>query len=315
MSTTFFEAGGVPYASFDLSRWIRRVRVPLDAWSRRRRWLVASLLALLVFGLGAYGWIAADLGGLVASRATLALSTQRLADARRALAQLPSLRRQAAALPVVSPVAASWGSADDVRVVSELAAQNGVALLSVEPGAASGDGAERMRPLQLTARSDFVHLMAFFHGLAQLPVLIVPVDVTVKQDSTALAVSATLRVFEALRPAVAADAARLRDGASVDASLDPDETDEDDEELVFFDPFAQPPTYTSGAPDDAEPLRLVGLLSDRGHGLALLDTPDGATTVTAGQQLGTERVARLDALGITLANGAATRTLTLTEAS
>jgi len=315
MSTTFFEAGGASYASFDLSRWMKRVRVPLDAWSRRRRWLVASLLALLVFGLGATGWIAADVGGLDASRAALALSTQRLADARHALAQLPSLRRQAAALPVVSPVTVSWGSADDVRVVSELAAQNSVALLSVEPGAASGDGAERMRPLQLTARTDFVHLMAFFHGLAQLPVLIVPVDVTVKQDSTALAVSATLRVFGALRPVAMADAAQLRDGVSVNASLDPDGTDEDDEEIVFFDPFAQPPTYTSGASPDGEQLRLVGLLSDRGRGLALLDTPDGATTVTTGQQLGTERVTQLDALGITLANGALTRTLTLTEAS
>jgi hypothetical protein len=47
----------------------------------------------------------------------------------------------------------------------------------------------------------------------------------------------------------------------------------------------------------------------------LLDTPDGATTVVSGQQLGTERVTRLDALSITLVNGGATRTLALPEAS
>jgi hypothetical protein len=47
----------------------------------------------------------------------------------------------------------------------------------------------------------------------------------------------------------------------------------------------------------------------------LLDTPDGATTVAAGAQLGAERVTQLDELGITLANGVATRTLTLSEAS
>jgi hypothetical protein len=47
----------------------------------------------------------------------------------------------------------------------------------------------------------------------------------------------------------------------------------------------------------------------------LLDTPDGATTVVSGQQLGTERVTRLDALSITLANGGVTRTLALTGTS
>ena len=50
-------------------------------------------------------------------------------------------------------------------------------------------------------------------------------------------------------------------------------------------------------------------------GLALLDTPDGATTVESGQRLGAERVTKLDALGITLAKGGATRTLALAEAS
>jgi Tfp pilus assembly protein PilP len=72
----------------------------------------------------------------------------------------------------------------------------------------------------------------------------------------------------------------------------------------------------SGEPlPDVSPLRLVGLLHDRTRGLALLDTPDGATTVVSGQQLGTERVTRLDALSITLVSGGATRTLALTEAS
>ncbi|SMG60194.1 hypothetical protein [Paraburkholderia susongensis] len=319
MSTTFFEPGGAANASLDFSRLMKRVRMPLDAWSLRRRRLVAALIAMLVFGLGAYGWISADAGGLAASREALVASTQRLADAKHALVQLPSLRRAAAALPAVPSAPVSWGSADDVRIVSELAAQNGVALLAVEPGAASGDGAERMRPLLLTASTDFVHLMAFFHGLAQLPVLIVPVDVSVKQDSAALAVSATLRVFDALRPAALADAAHARDAVSTDAglgaSLDADESDEDDENIVFFDPFAQPPMHASGELADAVQLRLVGLLRDRMRGLALLDTPDGVATVTAGQQLGVERVTRLDAQGITLANGGTTRMLTLTEAS
>ncbi|WP_233832378.1 hypothetical protein [Paraburkholderia sp. ZP32-5] len=307
MSTTFFEVGGAMSGAASLSQWLRHLRVPLDAWSRRRRRVVAALIATLVFVLGAYGWITADLCGLEASRVALTASTQRLDETRRALAQLPSLRRIADEMPAVRAAITPWSSADDVRSVSELAAENGVALLAVEPGPTNGEGIERMRSLQLTARTDFVHLMAFFNGLSHLPVLMVPVDVTVKQDGAALSIGATLRVFDALRPAPAADAVH----ASDDASLDED----DDEEIVFFDPFSQPRLSASAEPADAVQWRLVGVLFDRTRGLALLDTPDGAATVAAGAQLGVERVTQLDELGITLANGGATRTLTLSEAS
>jgi Tfp pilus assembly protein PilO len=305
MSTIFVEAGGSPGGRLSLSQWTKRLRVPLEAWSLRRRWLVAMLIALLVFGLGAHGWIVTDLGGVAASRAALAASVQRLADARHSLAQLPVLRRAVTTGSVALPTA-SWGSADDVRVVSELAAQSKVALLALEPGAASGEGVERMRPLQLTAHTDFVHLMAFLHGLSDLPVLIVPVDVTVKQEAASLSVSATLRVFSALRPSAANEAAHAFDDASLD---------EDDEDIVFFDPFARPQMRAAGELPDVSQLHLVGVLRDRTRALALLDTPDGATTVASGQQLGDERVTRLDALGITLAKGSTTRTLALAEAS
>lgn len=310
MSTTFVEFGGVLSTRFSLSHWIKRVRLPLDAWSLRRRWVVALLIAVLVFALGAHGWIVADLGGVEASRVALEAGSMRLASARRALAQLPALRREAAAGPLAASVARSsapWSSADDVRIVSELAAQNSVALLTVEPGAPGGAGAEHMRPLRLTAHTDFVHLMAFLRGLSDLPVLIVPVDVTVKRDVSALSISATLRVFDALRPAPLA--------ASADTFAE-DSLDSDDEEnVVFFDPFSQPQMQAAGELPDVSQLRLVGLLRDRTRGLALLDTPDGVTAVESGEQIGTERVVRVDAFGITLAKGGATRTLALTETS
>jgi Tfp pilus assembly protein PilO len=306
MSTILLESGGVTSAQLSPAYWLKRLRMPLAAWSLRRRCLSALLIGVLVFGLGAHGWIVADLSGVEASRVALAASVQRLADARRSLAQLPLLRRAAAASPVVPP-AASWSSADDVRIVSELAAGNSVALLALEPGVASGEGIDRMRPLQLTAHTDFVHLMAFLHGLSELPVLIVPVDMTVKQEAASLSVSATLRVFSALRPAASNEAAHAFDDASLDA--------DDDEDIVFFDPFSHPQMQAAGELPNVSQLRLVGMLRDRTRGLALLDTPDGATTVVAGQQLGAERVTRLDALGITLARGGTTRTLALAEAS
>ncbi|PRX26307.1 Tfp pilus assembly protein PilO [Paraburkholderia sp. BL18I3N2] len=310
MSTIFVEFSGAANARLFLSHWMKRVRVPLGAWSRRRRWLVALMIAVVVFGLGAHGWVVADLGGVEASRAALEASRLRLANARLALAQLPALRREAAAMSVAASPARSsgpWSSADDVRIVSELAAQNSVALLAVEPGAVNGAGAESMRPLQLTARTDFVHLMAFLRGLSDLPVLIVPVDVTVKRDAAALSVSATLRVFDALRPASSANSLEALD----DDSLDSD----DDEEVVFFDPFSQPQMQAAGDLPDGSSLRLVGLLSDRTRGLAVLDTPDGVTSVEPGERIGAERVTKLDAAGIMLARDGATRMLALAEAS
>ena len=306
MSTTFADIGGARSAQLSFSQWIKRARLPLDAWSGRRRLIVALLIAALVFGLGAHGWIVADLGGVEASRTALDAAVRHLADARRALTQLPSLRRGVAAAPAVG-LPASWTSADDVRIVSELAAQNNVVLLSVEPGVASGSGNETMRPIQLTAQTDFVHLMAFLRGLSDLPVLAVPADLMVKRNGASLALTATLRMFSALRPVpsmVVAD-------AFADDSLDSD----DEEDIVFYDPFSLPQMLASGELPGASQLRLVGLLHDRTRALALLDTPDGAKTAASGQQFGAERLARFDGFSITLVNGGATRTLALTEAS
>jgi Tfp pilus assembly protein PilO len=306
MRTIFVEPGGAGGGAFTFAQVMTQARLPLEAWSRRRRWLVALLVAALVFALGTYGWMSADFSGVDASRAGLAASAQRLADASRSLAQLPALRRSSATLPpALSPT--SWSSADDVRIVSELAAQNSVTLLSVEPAAATGVASDGGRPLQLTARTDFVHLMAFLHGFADLPVLIVPVDVTVKQDAASLQMSATLRVFSALRPAASTPSSAAFDDAGLDA--------DDDEDVVFFDPFSHPQMQASdGLPFDSS-LRLAGVLRDLTRGLALFDTPEGATTVMSGQQVGAERVTKIDALGVTLGNGDTTRTLALTEAS
>ncbi|AXF09321.1 hypothetical protein CUJ91_16385 [Paraburkholderia graminis] len=311
MSTTFIDFGGAQQPGSMLAHWIKRARAPLHTWSRRRRWAVALLIALVVFGLGAHGWIVADLGRLEASRAALHASAQRLAEAKRALLQLPALRREADAASGTTggawPSRAQWTSADDVRVVSELAAQNGVMLLAVEPGAASGTGAQSERPLQLSAHTDFIHLMSFLRGLTELPVLMVPVDVTIKRDAASLSVNATLRVYSGLRPAPVS----LSVQELADASLDSD----DEEDVVFFDPFS--PAQMQAAIDlpGLAQLRLVGLLHDRARGLALVDTPDGAATVASGQQIGDERFTRFDASGITLARGDATRTLLLAEAS
>ncbi len=56
---------------------------------------------------------------------------------------------------------------------------------------------DAVRSLHLTAQADFLHLMVFLRGLSDLPVLVVPEDVTVKRSAGALLIGATLHVFAA----------------------------------------------------------------------------------------------------------------------
>jgi hypothetical protein len=178
-----------------------------------------------------------------------------------------------------------------------------VALLTLAPAAGNGAGLDAVRPMQLTAQTDFLHLMMFLRGLSDLPVLVVPEDLTVKRSAGALLVSATLHVFNALSPASASP-----------AILVDDDLEADDEDVVFDDPFSSPPQL-DGDLAQAGLLRLAGLLRDRTRGLALLETTDGAATVEQGQFVGGDRVTGMDALSITLTNRLGTRTLALAEAS
>lgn len=302
MSTIPANHAGRPNGAPGSFNWMNHLRVPLAEWSRRRRLLVAVTIAASVFGVGTNAWISADLGGLQASHAALDEARHREKRANRALAQLPALRRDAAASPVAL-ASGGWTSADDLRVVSLLAARSGVALLTLTPGAASGAGLDAMRTLHFTAQTDFLHLMVFLRGLSDLPVLVVPEDVTAKRSGSTLAISATLQVFNALSPVL----------ASPELFAD-DDLDADDEEMVFYDPFSPQPEAGIAAVD-AILLRLVGMLRDRTHDLALLETADGATTVERGQRLGDDRVTGMGAFSITLTNTVGTRTLTLPEAS
>lgn len=299
MSTILAHHAGRPNETPGGFNWMNRLRVPLAEWSRRRRLLVAVMIAVSVFGVGANAWMSADLGGVQASRAALDEVHHREERANRALAQLPALRRDAAVSPV-SLVSGAWTSADDLRVVSLLAARSGVTLLTLTPGTASGAGLDAMRTLHFTAQTDFLHLMVFLRGLPDLPVLVVPEDVTAKRSGSTLAISATLQVFNALSPVLASPELFANDDLDAD----------DDEEMVFYDPFS-PQAEAGGAAADAVLLRLVGVLRDRTRDLALLETADGATTVERGQRLGDDRVTGMDGVSITLTNTVGTRTLTL----
>ena len=203
---------------------VERLRVPLEAWSERRRWAVALCIAVAAFVLGANAWLATDTSGVQESREMLSAAQRKLGEAETAVAQLPALRQAAS----VAPMPSNWTSADDIRVISQLAARNDVSLLVIEPGVVTGSGLDAMRPLHVTAQADFDHVVDFLEGLASLPVLVVPEGVTLKRQGEALSINATLHSFSAVHPVRNAARRTLRD--------DPDAFDPD-EEIVFYDPF------------------------------------------------------------------------------
>jgi Tfp pilus assembly protein PilO len=308
MSTLFAPRAGTVHQTAHALHWLSRMRSPLEAWSGRSRLLVGLLIGAVVFAVGANGWISADLAGVQASRVALSDAEHRVAQAQQALAQLPALRRQAAATATATATAnaqapATWTPADDMRLMSLLAVRSGVTLLTLAPGVGRNAGSDTVRSLHLTVQADFLHLMIFLRGLSDMPILVVPEDVNVKRSTGGLLISATLHVFADLSPVA----------ASPELFIDED-LDADDEDVVFYDPFSRE-SQADGDATDVGLLRLAGLLRDRTRGLALLETADGAATVEQGQRVGNDRVTGMDALSITLTNAVGSRTLTLTEAS
>ena len=280
---------------------VERLRVPLEAWSVRRRWAVALCIAVAAFVLGANAWLATDMSGVQASREMLSAAQGKLGEAEAVVTQLPALRRDAS----VAPMPSNWTSADDIRVISQLAARNEVTLLAIEPGVVTGSGLDAMRPLHVTAQADFDHVVDFLEGLAGLPVLVVPEDVTLKRQGEVLSINATLHSFSAVHP--------VRDVTRRTVRDDPDAFDPD-EEIVFYDPF-QPAAFASAQESALSSMRLVGLLADRLRGLALIEAGDNAETLEPGQRWGDERVAHVDARALTLAKrDGSVYSLTLAEA-
>ncbi|MFC0402186.1 hypothetical protein [Paraburkholderia rhizosphaerae] len=279
-------------------RWAD-LRIARGASSPRRRLLVSSVIAVATFVLGANAWNAADVAGERAMRTVVDDTQRRFDSAQRAISELPALRASARAASSMrlARVTESSASTDDVRIVSQLAARGGMTLISLEPGAVTGVGIDAMRPLRMTALAHFSQVLAFVRALPSLPVLIVPDELLVKQASDAptsgglLSISATLNVFDALRP-LEQPAAAVQDDAAID----------DDEDFFLYDPFLRPPRPDAPvAAADSAGIRLVGLLYDLARGLGLVETPDGETMLEAGQRLRGESVARIDGFGVTLA--------------
>ncbi|HKT96417.1 MAG TPA: hypothetical protein VJS30_07765 [Paraburkholderia sp.] len=266
--------------------------LPLRAWSGRRRAAFAAALGLLAAGLAGGACVMLDLGGGLAAQSALADAEARLAGARQTLERLPALQRDAQEWP---QRVRDGSAAGDIRSVSQLAAQAGLVLIALEPAASGGTRAQAYRATKLVALGSFGQLRAFLEGLAALPELAVPAELTVRRSGAGLAVSAMLQVFDGL-PAAAF-------------------TRNDEEGGALADPFASQFTGVEGAAgsERGAAMRLAGMLVERGRAVALVETAEGTVAVQTGATLAGAHVSSVDPARVVLSLDGATHTLSWAE--
>lgn len=265
---------------------------PLHAWNARRRLTAALTIAVLAFATASGACIVGDPLGVHAARTAMEDAQKRYRDARQVLAGLPALREAAARTP--SPAPRTGNSADDIRRVSQLAAQSGLVLHALEPGAAGGTHVDTFRAIKLVAQGSFAQLRGLLEGLAREPALTAPSELAVRRTGTGLSVSATLRVYDAL-PAVPL--------VSASSEMAPPAA-------PARDPFAN--AAAGGGAEDG--WRLAGILQDRQRIVALVETPEGVVTARAGEAIGDTRVLEIGPARVVLAAGGTTRALGWAEA-
>ncbi|MBB3260444.1 hypothetical protein F4827_005347 [Paraburkholderia bannensis] len=258
---------------------------PLHAWSTRRRAVVALTLGCLAAVLTAIAYIAADVGGAQTAHVALADAQARQVAARQTLARLPALRIDARDWPQ-RPHKGS--AASDMRNVSQLAAQAGLALIALEPVTPDAGKAQAFRATRLVAQGSFAQLRGFLDGLAELPELAVPMALSLRRSASGLAVSAQLQVFDGL-PAVAFAGDANETGKSVD-------------------PFSERSGSSPGEKGDGA-LRLAGTLAERGRAVALIETAEGTTAVQAGATIVGARVLQVTPARVVLSVDGAIQTL------
>ena len=236
---------------------------PLDAWSSYRIAVTGVVVAALVFAAGVWLWRSSDLSGTEASRSALHDVQQRLDRARAMAAELPGMR----ALSGDGAPLARWTVADALHELTALAAQIGLRIGMIEPSAQKGEGLETERPLKFRAEGSFIEIRRFLDALEGLPRLVVPADVQMKRVANALALEATLRVFEDL-PAIARPEPSRPDAFAID-------------------PFGVKNGTDVG---DGGAMLLVGTLRARRRGMALVETAAGVDGFLPGQMIGDERL-------------------------
>lgn len=259
----------------------------LHAWTVRRRSGVAAAIAVIAALSAGVACVETDFSGVQAARRQLDDAERKLAEAQRAVGRLPAIRQAASGVPHGFRESSA---ADDVRRVSELTSTSGLTLVTLEPSAPGGAGAETFRPMKFVAQGSFAQLRAFLTGLAAQPGLVVPDELAIKRNGEGLAIAATVQVFDGLPP----------------IELD---TADDDQDGVLTDPFASSTADGTGS----GALRLTGVLQDRTGIVALVESASGTQAVRAGQVIGGARVAHVLPSQLVFTEGGKTQILTWAE--
>lgn len=255
---------------------------PLDAWSGYRIALTSVVVAALLFAAGVSLWRSSDPSGTEVSRSALHDAQQRLDRARAMTAQLPGMRaRPGDGAPLIR-----WTVADALHELTTLAAQSGLRIGMIEPSAQKGDGLEIERPLKFRAEGSFGEIRRFLDALEGLPRLVVPEGVQMKRAANALALEATLRVFENL-PAITRREPSRRDAFAID-------------------PFGVKNGTSVG---DGGAMLLVGTLRAWRRGMALVETAAGVDGFLPGQMIGDERLGNIRSRSIALSRNGVARTI------
>jgi Pilus assembly protein, PilO len=255
---------------------------PPDAWSGYRIAFTSVAVAALVFAAGVSLWRSSDPGGTEASRSALHDAQQRLDRARAMTAQLPVMRaRSGEGAPLIR-----WTVADALHAMTALAAQSGLRIGMIEPSGQKGDGLEIERPLKFRAEGSFGEIRRFLDALEGLPRLVIPEAVQMKRAPNALALEATLRVFEDL-PAITRPEPSLRDA-------------------FVIDPFGVKNGMGVG---DGGAILLVGTLRAWRRGMALVETAAGVEGFLPGQMIGDERLGNVRSRSIELSRNGVARTI------
>jgi Pilus assembly protein, PilO len=255
---------------------------PVDAWSGYRVALTGVVIAALLFAAGVSLWRSSDPSGTEVSRSALHDARQRLDRARAMTAQLPGMRaRSGDGAPLIR-----WTVADALHELTTLAAQSGLRIGMIEPSAQKGDGLEIERPLKFRAEGSFGEIRRFLDALEGLPRLVVPEAVQMKRAANALALEATLRVFENL-PAITRREPSRRDAFAID-------------------PFGVKNGTSVG---DGGAMLLVGTLRAWRRGMALTETAAGVDGFLSGQMIGDERLGNIRSRSIELSRNGVARTI------
>lgn len=246
---------------------------PLDAWSRLRIALTGVVVAVVVIAAGVSLWRSSDLSGTEAGRSALHDVQQRLDRAQAMVVELPKMR----ARPGDGAPFTAWTVADALHELTALAAQSGLRIGMIEPSIQKGEGIEIERSLKFRAEGSFGEIRRFLDALEGLPRLVVPADVQIKRSASALALEATLSVFEDL-PAIARQQPSRRDAFAID-------------------PFG---VKNGTGLSDGGAMLLVGTLRARHRAMALVETAAGFDGFLSGQMIGDERLGNVGSRSIQL---------------